>query len=357
MKTSDDIDVKSLAALIGKYAKWIALLVIVIFLISIGADFFYNVQQNELAGVTRNGALISDKPVGPGLHFKWPWIDNVHAIRTSIDKMAIDKLTVKTTDNQFVAVDLNLTYRVSDPFKALFQVGELGKVGIIDKVVPFVQSRALDVFGQVNALQIVDQKKKIESDILLAVQAPAMDFFGERIEDVQITHIEYSEGFEKNIEKMVQTRNEQISAQNMLLVRETEAKQNVAVAQGQADSAAATADGAKRVAIANAEGAAKQTTLQADANFYAAQKTADAAAYTQRVQSEANSKAIGLVGAATGESYAAQVKGVGSAEGLANLVRAQAEMKWTGGVPSITLAGSDKGSAQPVLILPSSSTK
>ncbi len=353
MITKRDVNPEDVGPMIFKLAKWIVPIAALIFLLLIITDFFYNVQQNELAGVTRNGALISDKPVGPGLHFKFPWIDQVHAIKMSLDKLPIDKLTVKTTDNQFVAVDLNLTYRVSDPFKALFQVGDMGHGSIIDKVVPFVQSRALDVFGQVNALQIVDQKKKLESDILLAVQAPAMDFFGERIEDVQITKIEYSEGFEKNIEKMVQTRNEQISAQNLLVVRTTEAQQQVAIAKGQADSAAEQADGAKRVAIANAEGVAKQTTLQADAAAYAQHQAADAAAYTRKVQSETEAKAQAAIGSAQASVYESKIKAAGSADAYASILKSEASQKWTGSVPSIELSGSDKGGVAPVLILPS----
>ncbi len=357
MKLKSDVNPEDIGAMIFRYAKWIVPKGILLIPILIGVDCFYNVQQNELAGVTRNGALISDKPVGPGLHFKFPWIDQVHAIKMSLDKLPIDKLTVKTTDNQFVAVDLNLTYRVSDPFKALFQVGDMGHGSIIDKVVPFVQSRALDVFGQVNALQIVDQKKKLESDILLAVQAPAMDFFGERIEDVQITKIEYSEGFEKNIEKMVQTRNEQISAQNLLVVRTTEAQQQVAIAKGQADSSAEQADGSKRVAIANAEGVAKQTTLQADAAAYAQHQSADAAAYTRKVQSETEAKAQAAIGAALAGVYEAKIKSAGSSDAYAAILRAEASQHWTGGVPGIELSGSDKGGAAPILVLPSSLTK
>jgi membrane protease subunit HflC len=342
---------------IWRWVKLAGIVVGVLVIFSFVLSCVYSINQNELGGVTRGGKLISDKPIGPGYHFKLPWIDDIHTIRMSIDKLAIDKLTVKTTDNQFVAVDLNLTYRVSDPFKALFQVGDMGHGGIIDKVVPFVQSRALDVFGQVNALQIVDQKKKLEADILLAVQAPAMDFFGERIEDVQITHLEYSEGFEKNIEKMVQTRNEQVSAQNMLVVRQTEAQQQVAIAKGQADSAAEQADGAKRVAIENAEGAAKQTTLQADANFYAAQKAADAAAYTRKVQSESEAKAQAAIGAAQAQVYESKIKSAGSAEAYANVLRAEASAKWTGGVPVYQFGNGDKGGSEPVVILPQPATK
>jgi modulator of FtsH protease HflC len=69
----------------------------------------------------------------------------------------------------------------------MFQVGEMGSGGVIDKVIPFAQSRVLDAFGKVNALEITNRKTQIESELLVAIQAQAIELFGERVEDVQIT--------------------------------------------------------------------------------------------------------------------------------------------------------------------------
>ena len=123
---------------------------------SVVLSSYYTVNQNEAGAVIRFGKLISTEDVQPGLHFKLPFIDSVHTIKTSIDNISIPDVKVKTIDNQFVSVDLNLTYKTSNVFKALFQVGDMGSSSISDKVIPFVKSRTLDVFGQVNALEIAD---------------------------------------------------------------------------------------------------------------------------------------------------------------------------------------------------------
>jgi modulator of FtsH protease HflC len=333
---------------------------VVLFLILLLGLFgsFYSVEQNEVAGVTRGGQLISSTPVGPGYHGKLPFgIDTVHTIRISIDKLPIDGIKVKTVDNQFVQVDVNLTYYVANPFKALFQVGQMGQGGIVDKVIPFVQSRTLDVFGQVNALQIVDKKKDLEANILLAVQGAALELFGVKVEDVQITDIKYGEAFEKNVELMVQTRNQQVSSQNLVLVRENEAKIKVIVATGEADSAAATADGNKRAVIANAEAAASQVKLNADAVAYSTRQTADAQAYARKVQSEAEAKAQYIVitaqGNATAENLTLYVKAAGSPDLYASILRAQATQKWDGSVPKIELGNTDNKGQSSVMVLPS----
>jgi regulator of protease activity HflC (stomatin/prohibitin superfamily) len=158
---------------------------------------FYTVNQNEVAGVTRFGHLISAQPVMSGFHFKLPFADVAHKIRVSVERISIPEVRAKTVDNQFVNVDLSLSYRTADPFKALFQVGDMGSGGVIDKVIPFAQSRVLDAFGKVNALEITNRKTQIESELLVAIQAQAIELFGERVEDVQITKIGYDPTFEK----------------------------------------------------------------------------------------------------------------------------------------------------------------
>lgn len=353
-------DSNSLTSRLSHYGKWVFLALVLfafIIVISFITSFYYTVDQNEVAGVTRNGALISEKPVGPGLHFKWPIVDAVHKTRVSQEKIPIDDITVKTVDNQFAKINLNLTYHTADPFKSMFKVGQMGTGGVIDQVVPFVRSRTLQVFGQVSALKISDQQAALALDILKDIQEKAISLFGEQIDDVQITAINYSEGFEKNIEQMVQTMNQQVQAANILKVRQIEAEQSVATATGQANSAAATADGQKRVAIATAEGDAKKTILQADANFYAQKQTADAAAYTRKVQSETEAKAQQAIGDAQAEVYASKIKAAGNADAYASLLRAEASNKWTGGVPSIELSGTEKGGASPIFVLPQTLTK
>ena len=67
---------------------------------------FYVVQPTEMAGVRRFGTVVSDKPVGPGLHFKLPFVDVVDTIQTSLDTLALNNLTVYTIDNQAVTVSL-----------------------------------------------------------------------------------------------------------------------------------------------------------------------------------------------------------------------------------------------------------
>lgn len=301
---------------------------------------WYTVDQNQVGAVTRFGQLVSKQPEAPGFHWKAPFIDDVHKIRVSMDRIDFGAVNFKTADNQFGSVDVSVTYHTGDPFKVLFKVGEMGPGGVIDKVSPVVRNRALQIFGTVNALQITDQLASLQKEILEAIKGLALENFGEDIVDVQLTDLKYSQAFEASVEQMVTTRNQQIQAENILKVKRTEAEQAVAVAKGRADSLAADADGARRAAIAQAEGDAQKVRL-----------TADAAAYdiTKRAEAEANAKKI--IGAAEAEVIATKVKSAGTASDYSAILRAEAAKNWNGSVPRIELSG-DKGGAQPVMILP-----
>jgi regulator of protease activity HflC (stomatin/prohibitin superfamily) len=210
---------------------------------------YYVVEPNEVGAVTRMGSLVSEAPAPPGFHLKLPFIDTAYKVRTSIEKIPIPDVKAKTTDNQFVGVDLNITYHTQDPFRVLFKVGEVGPEGVHDKVIPYVQSRVLDAIGKVNALEIANQKSAIEANILKDIRTPVLELFGEFVDDVQITAIDYDPVFKQGVEKMVQTRNDQIAAQNVLVITKTQAETAAAKAKGEADAVVNAAEGEKQKAI------------------------------------------------------------------------------------------------------------
>lgn len=336
-KTTDDITPLQLKRWVKKAALYGAGSLVAMMVIS---GCYYTVAQNEVGAVTRFGSLVSVAPEAPGFHFKMPFADTAHTIRMSIEKFPVPDVKAKTIDNQFVGIDANLTYHTGDPFRALFKVGDVGASGIQDKLVPYVQSRILDEIGKVNALQITDQKGAIEGSILKDVKAQVLDLFGETIDDIQIVGIHYDPVFEQNVQEMVKTRNQQISAQNMLAVRETEAKTAKAVAEGEANAAIARAEGAKQQAIKAAEAAAEQTRLNGEAQAQA----------TLAIKS-AEAEGVFKVGEAEANVIRKKTDAVGSfADQYASIVRAEAMKNWKGGVPTYQFGPG--GSAQPVLMLP-----
>ena len=255
-------------------------------------------------------------------------------MRTSIEKIPIPDVKAKTTDNQFVGVDLNITYNTQDPFRVLFKVGEVGPGGVHDKVILYVQSRVLDEIGKVNALEITNQKSAIEANILKDIRAQVLELFGEFVDDVQVTAIDYDPAFKQGVEKMVQTRNDQIAAQNVLVITKTQAETAAARAKGEADAVVNAAEGAKQKAIKAAEAEAAQIRLQGDAE-----------AYATLAKAKAQADAAREVGAAEAAVIASKVGASGGAEAYRGILQSEAMKNWSGSVPTYSFGSGAAGRA------------
>ena len=109
--------------------------VLVILVILLGMNAYYNVNEQEQAVVTMFGKVTDVKSAG--LYFKLPLIQQVHKVDTTTHGMQIGYTSMNdpyqqiyetveyealmiTSDFNFVDIDFYLEYRVSDPRKYLF---------------------------------------------------------------------------------------------------------------------------------------------------------------------------------------------------------------------------------------------
>src|SRR5258707_9839352 len=87
--------------------------IVAVILVALFAVYsYFVVEPTEMAGVRRLGQVITTKPLGPGPHFQFPFIDQVDRLQGSLDTFQLDKLTGNTIDNQPIAVTVGLTYRI-----------------------------------------------------------------------------------------------------------------------------------------------------------------------------------------------------------------------------------------------------
>ncbi|MCI7814668.1 MAG: FtsH protease activity modulator HflK [Lachnospiraceae bacterium] len=112
-----------------KTAKIIGGVAGVILLGAVASGSFYEIKEQEQAVLVTFGTA---KPVTTaGLHFKIPFIQQVHKVNTTIKGIPIgyemqsnvyvdDEATMITADYNFVNVDFFVEYQVSDPVKYLY---------------------------------------------------------------------------------------------------------------------------------------------------------------------------------------------------------------------------------------------
>ena len=122
-----------------------------------------SVQPTEMAGKRRLGQVVSEQPLGPGLHFKLPLLDQIDKLQVSLETYRIDHLTVNTIDNQPIAIAVGLTYRIPPRavLKLLYEVGRVGNFDIADNFQRIIADRTAKVFAQQNTTTISENRERL----------------------------------------------------------------------------------------------------------------------------------------------------------------------------------------------------
>ena len=264
-------------------------LVVALGIVGTAAGGFYTVQPTEMAGVRRLGTVVTAEPVGPGLHFKLPWIDTVDTIQTSLDTFQMNDLTVYTVDNQAVTVGVGLSYHIppSAVMHLLYGVGRSGNIDIAENIRPVLADRVLRVFSTQNTVGISANRQQIADAIRKQVSDALGSIFGLQITDLQLSSITYSPSFQASVEAAVQAKNDAIRAENTVSKVRYEGEQAKVQAEAQA---------AVRIAQANAE--ADATIAQARAQRESAILKAQGEAQATALTGEADAKVVAQIGVA-----------------------------------------------------------
>ena len=118
-----------------------------------GCDSIYTVNINEKAIVTKKGKAIGD-PKEPGLHFKIPFIQNVHIVDVKKNR----NLTLSISELN--GMEFSFSWNISDIKKYYFEEKNID----IDKRLEIISSKILretvNLYGMQTLIQIADLQKK-----------------------------------------------------------------------------------------------------------------------------------------------------------------------------------------------------
>lgn len=218
---------------------------------------FFVVPPNQMAAIRWMGGTVTTRqPIGTGVHFKVPFLEDVDYLQTSQSTYQLPELAVYTNDNQAVDISISVIYQVpaASVLHLLYDVGRAGNTDIDATIVPVVRDRALAVFAKYNTLNISDSRTQITEQMKKEVAAALGRLFGIEVIDVQLTSIKYSPVFAESVENAVKAKAEAVQAQNTVLQRKYEGEQKTVTAQAEAQAK-----------IEAAKGIAESTVLEADA--------------------------------------------------------------------------------------------
>ena len=288
------------------WGKLIAGAVVGLGIIITGLDMPYVVQPTDMAGLRRLGTVIVTQPVGPGLHFKAPFIDTVDKTQVSIETM-IAKMPTRTIDNQAVEIDVKMLYQKTPEavLPLLYNLGRPGDANITDTIESIMTNIARKVMSQENTISVSADQQKISDQIRSLVTDELAQRFKVKVNDFQLIGIQYSPLFEKSIENAVTAKNNALAAENQVAQVRYQGEQ----------------------AKVNADVAAYSARTQADAAEYSTKKAADAQAYTIEANGRAQAEATRAQAAALKTQHDVFSTDLG-------YVAYTAATKWAGAVPT-----------------------
>jgi regulator of protease activity HflC (stomatin/prohibitin superfamily) len=226
----------------------------VAFLIFSGS--WYTVDAGERAVVLRLGALKS--VTGPGLHFKVPFVEDVRKIDVRVSRIewaGDDAMESYSKDQQPAHLQLTISYRIladNDAVAALYsQYGgvENFKSAVI---IPRTMEGIKTVFGQFNAVTVIQERAKFNQEVEAAVRALIKGPVA--IEGVQIQDIAFSEAYEQSVEARMQA---QVEVERFQQNKSREQLQaDIRVIQAKADAQAVQLKGEAEAAAIRARGSA-----------------------------------------------------------------------------------------------------
>jgi regulator of protease activity HflC (stomatin/prohibitin superfamily) len=270
----------------------------VIVLLLVIAGSWYSVDQGDRALVLRFGKIVDT--TGPGLHFKVPFIDNIEKISVRTRKM-MNKLGVYSKDIQSADVLLSLNYSLNPA--AVNDIYTKYGIDYDSRVImPQIMAKAKDVFGQFNAVEIVQSRERLAAKVADELQRQFAET-GIRIETVQVENIDFSDEYERSVEERMKAE-----------VEVAKVRQNLEREKLNADMVRTKAQGA------------------ADAQLMAARAEAEAI----KVRGEAEAVAIKMRGEAEAVAIKARAEALAQNQNLVHLIQAE---KWDGKLPQTMVPG------------------
>lgn len=304
----------TMPAFMRRGGNYLLLAAILIASITVAGGSWFRVQQNEVAYVTRFGEVVKPQngPLGPGLHFKLPLIDEADTVSVSTDTVTLPDMKVFTRDTQEVKLQLSLTYNIppSGAYHLLYEVGRSGNVDIGHNLESVSNDRVRSVVSRRDVTDLAGEgRERIMDEIKTVVASELKRLFKVEVQDVQIPTLDFSPQYKEAVNRATLARAQRVQSEQERERAKIEAETVVVKAKGDADSQYAKAEGVARAQLAQARAEAESTKLRGEA---------DASAIR------------------------AKIEAAGGVDGYIRQLQAQAALNWKGDVPQISGTGSSQ---------------
>ena len=263
-----------------RVSRFVPVLVVLFAVIVALKASVYTLDETEQAVIVQFGAPVGDPVTGPGLHFKTPFIQEVHRFDKRLLAWDGDPNQIPTRGREFISVDTTARWRIKDPLLFLKSVrDETGAQSRLDDV---IDSVVRDKISSLELVEIVRSKdwdveeKDLENVVLADAKDKETLKKKIRVGREELTRSVLAEAKKNMPEYGIELRDVRIkrlnyipSVQKQVFNRMTSERQRIAErfrAEGQGESAEILGQTKKELAEIMSEARRKQEILRGDAD-------------------------------------------------------------------------------------------
>jgi membrane protease subunit HflC len=193
-----------------------ALLMVLFLVLLLAVSSMYVVNQGQHALVLRLGRLVLNTEgtpinVGPGLHFKYPFINTIRLFDTRLQTLDIKSTTrVVTKEKKDVIVDYYVKWRISDlgRYYRSTSGNEFNAQGLLEQV---LNTSLRDEFGKRTIHELVSGERDDVMAILQKNAGKNAENLGMEVVDVRIKGIDFPSTISENIYQRMRANMEKIA--------------------------------------------------------------------------------------------------------------------------------------------------
>ncbi len=256
----------------GKFGGVVALgLIVVIFGLSA-----FTVSETELAIKLQIGQVVK-ADYEPGLHFKWPIVQNIRKFPRRILTISDRPERIFTAENEAVQVDFFVKWRIVDPLRFYTSTG--GALTVANgRLSEIIKNSIVTEFGKRSVAEAISLERAEMMRDMLATAAATAEDLGVSLVDFRVKQVEFMDEVRNSVYAQMAAERARIAAERR------------AEGRAGAEEKRASADRQRTVILANAyrdsqiirgEGDAKAADIYAqaytkDPEFYAFYRSIDA---------------------------------------------------------------------------------
>jgi membrane protease subunit HflC len=191
----------------GKFAGVVTLGII---LVVLGLSAF-TVDERELAIKLQLGQVVK-ADYDPGLHFKWPVVQNIRKFPRRILTISDRPERIFTAENEAVQVDFFVKWRIVDPVRFYTSTG--GALTVANgRLSEIIKNAIVTEFGKRSVSEAISlERQELMRDMLLTAKATAEDL-GVELIDFRVKQVEFMDEVRNSVYLQMAAERKRIAAE------------------------------------------------------------------------------------------------------------------------------------------------